>query len=178
MKIGAKLVIWAMIVSVMVPMAAQACTTPSLDGTCVHFYDSPSSVTDGYGSRQWVVDGMTVTASAWTFRADGLAYRGQLGLWSYGLGVQNSTGDNSHTVDNQGWLDFVLFEFSEDLVVDAVGLSSEDSWGADTDINTFVGNDPASLAGYDYLRSLRRGGMDQPGRQLGRLRHAYSRREP
>lgn len=31
---------------------------------------------------------------------------------SSGIGVRNTGGDNSHTIDNSGWTDFVLLQFA------------------------------------------------------------------
>ena len=47
----------------------------------------------------------------------------RVGQWSpYGLGIKNSPYDNSHTIDNAGWDDFLVFNFSEVVSLDAIKL--------------------------------------------------------
>lgn len=57
--------------------------------------------------------GVNVRASAWSIDTGGTIHEAQLGVWDQGLGVRNGTNDNSHTVDNSGWLDFILLQFDE-----------------------------------------------------------------
>lgn len=57
-------------------------------------------------------DGTQVKVTPFSVDSSGKIVGGQLGLWSGGLGIQNSSGDNSHTVDNSGWKDFLLLSFS------------------------------------------------------------------
>lgn len=57
-------------------------------------------------------DGTQVKVTPFSINASGNIVGGQLGLWSNGLGIQNSSGDDSHTVDNSGWKDFLLLSFS------------------------------------------------------------------
>lgn len=90
-------------------------------------------------------DGLTVTASAWNSHEDRSTwYDRTLGQWGSGLGVG---GDERHTVDNVGGIDYVLFEFSEAVNPLSLFLRSEGNWGQDTDIQFWVGsafsdNDP------------------------------------
>jgi hypothetical protein len=55
---------------------------------------------------------------------------------THGLYNRNSRNDNSHTVDNQGWTDYILFSFSE-----AVNLLNVDTWvqsGYDGDFEYWI----------------------------------------
>ncbi|NEX20330.1 hypothetical protein G3480_08420 [Thiorhodococcus mannitoliphagus] len=65
---------------------------------------------------------VSVDASGWT-RSRSTNDQVSLGQWEPGLGVQFS-GDNSHTVDNSGPDDFVLFDFgSLDVTVETITLA-------------------------------------------------------
>jgi hypothetical protein len=86
---------------------------------------SPLSGTAG-NVRVFTVNGVSVKATAFsrTKGATGSWATAYLGLYSGGLGVTDtSEGDgssNKHTVDNIGRDNFVLFEFSEEVIVERV----------------------------------------------------------
>lgn len=83
--------------------------------------------------------GVTVKASAYSTAANGdggTFIKGYLGHYSNGLGVTNAGNDGSHTVDNGGFTDFVVFEFSTAIDIAEVILSSF----GDADINVWLGN--------------------------------------
>jgi len=141
-------------ISVGVEGLAHACHRPPVpDGICVDFVNTEAdAVLDAYGSALYDLGGgLTLTVSGGAFRGgvtDGVAHRGTLELWNYGYGVNNSAGDNSHTVDNQGWVDFIRFDFSAPVIPSAVNLSSEGRWGRDTDIDAMLGNGSPDVFGY------------------------------
>lgn len=62
-------------------------------------------------------DGTNVKVTAFSIDNTGKIVTGQLGQYSGGLGIQNSGGDNSHTIDNSGWKDFLLLSFDEYVVL-------------------------------------------------------------
>ncbi len=109
------------------------------------FEFSGSSALDGTdgNTRVYTVNGITVRASAFSRdRASGTWARGYLGAYSGGLGVTDSGegngSGNAHTVDNVGGRDnFVLFEFSQPVVVNRayLGYVVEDS-----DLSIWMGN--------------------------------------
>jgi hypothetical protein len=110
-------------------------------GTFVFSGNFSTSGTTG-NIRTFAVNGVTVKASAFS-RADsgGTWATSYLGLYSGGLGVTDtSEGDgsnNTHKVDNIGGRNnYVLFEFSQPVVIDRVYL---DIIGADSDISTWRG---------------------------------------
>ncbi len=85
---------------------------------------------------------VNVKASAFSRRrSDGLWQTAYLGAFSSGLGVTDraeGNGDNDrHKVDNIDRLNYVLFEFDQDVVIDAAYL---DSIGADSDISVWIGS--------------------------------------
>lgn len=62
-------------------------------------------------------DGTQVKVTAFSIDNTGKIVAGRLGQWSGGLGIQNSSGDDSHTIDNSGWKDFLLLSFDEYVVL-------------------------------------------------------------
>jgi hypothetical protein len=92
---------------------------------------------------------LNVKVSAYAFINNGTgaaidAWLGQYLNTNGGLGVINSSGDNSHTVDNIGYADFVAFEFSAPVNVTSYYLNKFD---ADADSTWYVGN---LAAGFDF----------------------------
>lgn len=84
---------------------------PALAAETVYF---TTGATNSYVATKTYTgsDGTQVKVTPFSVDSSGKIVGGQLGLWSGGLGIQNSSGDNSHTVDNSGWKDFLLLSFS------------------------------------------------------------------
>jgi hypothetical protein len=94
-------------------------------------------------------NGLSVKVSAYAFINDGTgpaikAWLGQYLSTNGGLGVTNSPGDNSHTVDNMGYSDFTVFEFSAPVDITSYYLNK---FGSDADSSWYVGN---LAAGFDF----------------------------
>ena len=88
-----------------------------------------------------------VSAYAFTNNGTGTAIKTWLGQYlntNGGLGVTNSSGDNSHTVDNMGYSDFTVFEFSAPVNITSYYLNK---FGDDADSSWYVGN---LAAGFDF----------------------------
>ncbi len=107
--------------------------TNTMLGSCEAGYTCDSSSRTFLGD-----DGTTlVTATAWAYNtSSGQIASGDIGFYLNGLGVTNSPGDGSHTVDNQGWVDFVAFKFSEAVDMESVTPSTY----SDTDITVWIGD--------------------------------------
>jgi N-acetylglutamate synthase-like GNAT family acetyltransferase len=131
-------------------------------GPDVTFDFSGSSALDGADGniRTYTSGGLSVKASAWSRDTSGNWTTAWLGAYGGGLGVTDSSeGDgsnNSHTVDNITRDNYVLFEFSESIVVDSafLGYVVEDS-----DLRIWIGTktDPFNNHGTlndAYLTSL------------------------
>jgi hypothetical protein len=107
--------------SVAAAIGALAIGNPALAQDRVWF-DSDHTSYSGYYANGLPLDfsgsGVNVRASAWSIHDDGNIYKAQLGVWPNGLGVLNGSGDNSHTVDNSGYLDFLLFQFDQVVELD------------------------------------------------------------
>lgn len=56
--------------------------------------------------------------------SNGIIQRASLGRWGGGLGVINLNNDNSHTVDNSGRVDFVVFQFSKPIDLNRILLTA------------------------------------------------------
>ena len=84
-------------------------------------------------------DGITsVTATAWSQNHNNVIGTASLGFYSNGLGVTNNANDGSHTVDNQGYTDFVAFYFNQTVDLKSVFLNTY----GDTDITAWIGTTP------------------------------------
>lgn len=109
----------------------------------------------GFGNvRTYNVDGITVTATAWSLTgSNGVAFQtSQLGRYTTGLGVCNQLeGKNcnspQHQVDNVGSLDFVLFQFS--AAVDPLRVRIDPAGNYDRDVSYWTGTaaNPLNLTG-------------------------------
>ena len=103
--------------------------------------------TDG-NTRAGTVDGISVTASAWSRdKANGAWAKAYLGAYSRGYGVTDrSEGKgrgNTHAVDNNGCDNFVVYQFSDEVVVDKAYLGYV---SGDSDISVWIGNYAGTIA--------------------------------
>ncbi|WP_198320983.1 SdrD B-like domain-containing protein [Azohydromonas aeria] len=109
-------------------------------------FDGSSATSGSYGnSRSWTVGGVTVTATAWSRDGNGTWSKAYLGAFSGGLGVTDSSESGSgvtHTIDNVGRYNFVVYQFSQSVVVDKAWLGYVYN---DSDLAAFVGNSATSL---------------------------------
>ena len=91
--------------------------------------------------RTYTADGISVNASAFSRDSGGVWEEAFLGAYSSGLGVtdtgEGGGGGGSHRVDNVGRDNYVLFEFSESVVIDSAFL---DSVVNDSDISVWIGD--------------------------------------
>ena len=118
--------------------------------TCSTFNFKGNSATDGTDGniRRYTVDDISVNASAFSRnKTTGDWNKAWLGSYSGGLGVTDSSegsgSGNTHTVDNTGRDNYVLFEFSTSVVVDKAYLGYVLN---DSDIKVWIGtfNSPFS----------------------------------
>lgn len=152
--------------------AAVTIAAPASAGTIVL---SGSNSNGSTGNERSFSDGETsVVASGWSIDSDGKVREGALGQWSHGLGVMNSSGDNSHTVDNSGRIDFVLLQFAEEVILDTVTFNTGWHGMYDTDATIGVSNTmftttpdwnyvaaTSALAGYNFFEAISNGGGSQ-----------------
>ena len=107
----------------------------------VRFYFSGSSYTTGnHGNvRTFNADGVSVDVSAFRSDKSGNDWEtAYLGAYGGGLGVTNRyESGHYHRVDNGGSLDYLLFEFDQEVLVDRAFL---DYVGDDSDISIWIGD--------------------------------------
>ena len=117
-------------------------TVICIDATFDFSVSKGSSVSGAAGNiRTFSAGGVNVHASAFSRNksTDGFA-AAYLGSYTYGLGVTDSTEDgsgNSHIVDNNGRDNYILFEFSQAVVIDKAYLAYV---VGDSDVSVWIGN--------------------------------------
>lgn len=91
-------------------------------------------------------DGTQLEVTAYSLAGGSTLSAGAVGAYTPGLGVINSfgwNGDGSHTVDNSGNVDILVFQFNKVVTVDKVGLAAF----GDTDINYAIGSTVTPFSG-------------------------------
>lgn len=121
--------------------AAEAIAASTGQTTWLHLTgNSPLDGPDG-NVRTFDADGLFVNASAFSRDSHGDWSEAYLGVFGGGLGVtdagEGDGGNGTHRADNLGEQNFILFEFSETVVVDKAFL---DSVVHDSDINVWIGS--------------------------------------
>lgn len=120
--------------------------SPALAATTISF-TSGGSVSSGYAAPGQALtftgDGITATVTGWSVNSRGEISSGQLGVWSAGIGVKNSAGDNSHTIDNKGWTDFLLLQFANPVRLENARFTT--GWHNMNDTDATIGYGVVSL---------------------------------
>jgi hypothetical protein len=128
------------VLSIIAAVAATGLSAPALASDIIWLDSDHTAFSGDYASGASLTftgGGVTVKATAWTIKSDGKIYRAQLGVWDQGLGVRTGTSDNSHTIDNSGSKDFVLFQF--DKVVELDFASLQTGWHNMSDTDATIG---------------------------------------
>ena len=107
----------------------------------LQFTFTGNSYTDGYDGniRTFTSDDVSVDVSAFRSDKNGSNFnKAYVGAYGGGLGVTNHKESGSgHRVDNSGSLDYLLFEFDKDIIVDKAFLKYV---GNDSDISIWIGD--------------------------------------
>jgi hypothetical protein len=118
----------------------QTLTTP---GVATTFDFSGNSATDGPdgNTRTYTVDGITVNANAWSrVKSSDTWDKAFLGAYGGGHGVTDiseGTGSgDSHTVDNNGRDNYIVYQFSQNVVMDKAFLGYV---VGDSDMTVYIG---------------------------------------
>ncbi|MEZ5737304.1 MAG: PEPxxWA-CTERM sorting domain-containing protein [Novosphingobium sp.] len=105
---------------------------------------SPYSGYYNYGQALTFTDGtVTVEVTGWSINDSDTINDARLGVWTYGLGVLNSDGDNSHTIDNSGWTDFVVLLFDQAVILSSAQFNT--GWHDMNDTDATIGYDIVAL---------------------------------
>lgn len=98
----------------------------------------------GSGDYYFTDGSVNVRVSAWTYNtSNNRVSAADLGVWGEGLGV-NYNGDNSHTVDNSGRRDFLLFQFDTDVELDRAWFNT--GWHGMNDTDATIGYGDSDVA--------------------------------
>jgi hypothetical protein len=92
-------------------------------------------------SKTYTVDGMTVVVSAHSWTGSSWDTGAKVGQYNgYGLGVVNGGNDGSHTVDSDGWVDYLKFAFSPvPADVNSISIGYE-AFFSDSDFRYWLNN--------------------------------------
>ena len=120
--------------------------------------NSASDGTDG-NIRSYTANGITVNAEAFSRdRSTGAWSEAFLGAYGGGLGVTDSSegdgaGDKLHTIDNTGRDNYIVFQFSQNVVIDKAFLGYV---VCDSDLQMWVGNSnsPITMLSNSVLSSM------------------------
>ncbi|MCG8648475.1 MAG: hypothetical protein MI861_01500, partial [Pirellulales bacterium] len=139
---------------------AQALASPG--ATSVIAFNGSSGLDGPNGNiRSFSADGVSVNASAFSRDSSGNWAEAFLGIFSGGLGVTDSSegngGNGRHRVDNIGRDNYVLFEFSENVVVDRAFL---DSVVNDSDLSVWIGTIPGAFGNHVTLSDAVLAGLE------------------
>lgn len=126
----------------------------SSQAPAVDFSLVSGSVTPAYGNAYTAtVDGLTLTASAWSttgrhsaFETAELDIQAGLGLGACNRGesVECATSNTAHALDNKGADDLILFSFSRGVSLKTLSMLQ---LGGDSDLSLWAGNGAIDLTG-------------------------------
>jgi hypothetical protein len=122
-------------------LAAASVAAPASAAVTLNFTSATNSSVNGSpdgNPRSFSNGGITVTATAWSLNGSTLQ-NAWLGQYTHGLGVTNQGEDglnNSHTVDNYGYQDFIILVFNQAVNIQSGtfypfsvnGSTDNDSW--------------------------------------------------
>ena len=133
-------------------LAATALGSSAFAATTISF-TLGGSVSSGYSNTGEAVaftnNGITATLTGWSVNSQGVISAGRVSVWSSGVGVLNSRTDNSHTIDNSGWTDFLLLQFANPVRLEDAQFNA--GWHSMNDTDATIGYGFASL---DQITSL------------------------
>ena len=111
----------------------------SMQAATVNF-DFTGNAGDGVGTNTRNFNsspaGISVAVTGWAFNGTTFI-QGSVGQYSGGLGIRNTPDDDSHTVDNSGYIDYMLFHFSQAIDINSVSFGYVEG---DSDFKYWIGN--------------------------------------
>ena len=112
-------------------------------------FNGNSSLDGANGNvRSFTQNGISVDVSAFSrHKYSGTWHEAHVGVYSSGLGVTNVyESTRAHRADNKGSIDYLVFEFDTDVIVDKALLKSV---GYDSDISLWIGDRDRDITGLD-----------------------------
>lgn len=136
-------------------LAAASLIASAASAETFNFTTGGSANNDTYGNVWTFIGSANTKVEVTGYSKDGSnLYTGWVRQYSgYGLGLTNSSTDDSHTVDNSGRTDILILQFDKNVTVSQLGLTA---WG-DTDISYAIGvtstafNDTLSFGSWSAL---------------------------
>lgn len=130
------------VLGVLTAAVAVSISTPALAGTIVLTNGgSNSQVSKTFSNSQ-----VQVKATAFSINSSNVIKTAQLASWSDGLGVYSPGSDNSHTVDNSSWTDFVLFQFNKTVTLNTATFTT--GWHNMNDTDATIGKMTVNWASF------------------------------
>ncbi len=150
-------------ISAIAALALTAAATPAFAADTLWLDSNHTSYANYYGVGQaltFSAGSVTATVSGWSINDSGNIAAARLGVWNEGLGVLNTSNDNSHTIDNSGFIDFILLQF--DQVVELESARFNTGWHNMSDTDATIGfaisalpfSMPSTLSGLSSAFSL------------------------
>lgn len=119
-------------------LAAASFIASAASAETFSFANGGSANVDTYGNV-WTFTGSSGTkaeVTGYSLDSNNNLYTGWVRQYTnYGLGLTNSSGDDSHTVDNSGRTDILIIQFDKAVTVSQLGFTA---WG-DTDVSYAIG---------------------------------------
>lgn len=141
-------------IGVLVSAALIATAAPTAASAALVTFDFTGGNTSTWGSvgntMTFTQAGLSVTVSAWS-KSGSTVNAAYLGRYDKGLGVTNGVNDDSHTVDNSGNYDFLVFKFNQTVEAESAIFAAF----GDTDASIGVGNAASySITNWASVQSL------------------------
>ena len=130
---------------ILAALAAAGTNTPAIAAEVIWFDSDHTAYNGDYSAGTSLLfsgGGVNVRVSGWSIY-NGVISKAQLGVWPDGLGVKNGSGDNSHTIDNSGYLDFILLQFDQTVELEKVRFWT--GWHGMNDTDATLGYTDSSL---------------------------------
>lgn len=105
------------------------------------------------GGQTFTDGDVNVRVSAWSVDPDGIIHTAPLSGWSGGLYIRNGWNDSSHTVDNGGWNEFLLFQFDQSLELHDAEFNTgwwDSDWNYINDTDATIGYGTVDLNALPY----------------------------
>lgn len=89
---------------------------------------------------------LSVKTTAFSINTNNVIKTSTLASWGDGLGVINPGSDNSHTIDNSGWTDFVVFQFDKSVSLTTATFTT--GWNGMNDTDATIGHAAVNWAAF------------------------------
>lgn len=123
-------------------LAAIALSAPAAAGTLT----LTNGGTNSQVSKTFSNSEISMKATAFSINTSNVIKTSSLASWSDGLGVTNPGNDNSHTIDNSGWKDFVVLQFNKSVSLTTATFTT--GWHGMNDTDATIGHANVNWAAF------------------------------